>query len=53
LSEKISDVSTQISQQESSQEANDSTTESKPKISKEIPVLTETDINQVSKLDAP
>jgi len=47
LSEKISDVATQVSQQETSQEPNESTIESKPsKMPKqEIPVLTETENN--------
>lgn len=56
LSERISDVATQVSQQETCQEPNESTTESKPsKTSKqEIPVLTEPENNQVvSKLETP
>lgn len=55
LSEKISDVATQVSQQDTNQEQNESTSESKPNkiLKKEIPVLTETENNQVSKLDTP
>jgi hypothetical protein len=47
LSEKISDVATQVSQQDTSQEQNESTSESKPSnnLKKEIPVLTETENN--------
>lgn len=55
LSEKISDVATQISHQETSQEPNESTSETKPAKceKKEIPVLAESENNQVSKIETP